>query len=155
MQLPWLPAGASQRGNWLLAWLEWCRLPKYYIYMLITVRFRYMEIITAALLRLMKKVDWNKSCVKNNNVCTQINLHCNSVAVWQDRGQDSWWLKIPRPQTGLNALFCVWYRQWLEEALEQNTTTCPEIFLVGSKKDLCVSKVLLLFNFQYLFGMAF
>lgn len=28
-------------------------------------------------------------------------------------------------------------KQWLEEALEQNTTTCPEIFLVGSKKDLC------------------
>lgn len=28
-------------------------------------------------------------------------------------------------------------KQWLEEALEQNTTTFPEIFLVGSKKDLC------------------
>lgn len=28
-------------------------------------------------------------------------------------------------------------KQWLEEALEQNSTTFPEIFLVGSKKDLC------------------
>lgn len=48
-------------------------------------------------------------------------------------------------QTGLKMHFFVWYRQWLVEALEQNTTTCPEIFLVGSKKDLCVSTVLLLF----------
>lgn len=28
-------------------------------------------------------------------------------------------------------------KQWLEEAVEQNSSTFPEIFLVGSKKDLC------------------
>ena len=62
---------------------------------------------------------------------------------------------LSSPDWAKNALFFVWYRQWLVEALEQNTTTCPEIFLVGSKKDLCVSTVLLLFfSFSLSCGVA-
>lgn len=75
----------------------------------------------------------------------ELDTHC----IW---AKNKWGVGYSEPsngasllQTGLKMHFFVWYRQWLVEALEQNTTTCPEIFLVGSKKDLCVSTVLLLF----------
>ena len=43
-------------------------------------------------------------------------------------------------------------RQWLDEAMAENQSNCPEVFLVGTKMDLCVSH---LYSLDYqVFGQS-
>lgn len=70
-----------------------------------------------------------------------------NMQIWDTAGQERFKCMAQSYYRGTHVIILVFdltsiktlnnTKQWLEEALEQNTTTCPEIFLVGSKKDLC------------------
>ncbi|KAL9981982.1 hypothetical protein ACROYT_G010758 [Oculina patagonica] len=70
-----------------------------------------------------------------------------NMQIWDTAGQERFKCMAASYYRGAHVIILVFdltnikslhnTKQWLEEALEQNTTTCPEIFLVGSKKDLC------------------
>lgn len=72
-----------------------------------------------------------------------------NMQIWDTAGQERFKCMAQSYYRGAHVIILVFdltsiktlhnTKQWLEEALEQNTTTCPEIFLVGSKKDLCKS----------------
>lgn len=72
-----------------------------------------------------------------------------NMQIWDTAGQERFKCMAAAYYRGAHVIILVFEltnikslqhtKQWLEEALEQNTTTYPEIFLVGSKKDLCKS----------------
>lgn len=72
-----------------------------------------------------------------------------NMQIWDTAGQERFKCMAASYYRGAHVIILVFEltnikslhntKQWLEEALEQNTATYPEIFLVGSKKDLCKS----------------
>lgn len=70
-----------------------------------------------------------------------------NMQIWDTAGQERFKCMAASYYRGAHVIILVFEltnikslqhtKQWLEEALEQNTATYPEIFLVGSKKDLC------------------